>query len=237
MARVVQILSDFIRWRWAPFIGLVGASLFYVLFAILFIPSNVGASEPEADEDPGVDTPESTSERGDQNSETDAQTAPPSPVKHIERSSPVHAPAPKRRGFSPPLERAEPVPPPPPAPPPPPPAVAEQVPPPPQAPPAPDPAAEEQQRIGAAAAARAATRAATRASRLSGRGLRPRMPADVAADAPVHEDSELAEGDEEESDAPADANAEQAEAADDSEGDESDNQEPAQGEPREAEDE
>ncbi len=234
MARVVQILSDFIRWRWAPFVGLVGASLFYVLFAILLIPSNVGASENEEEEAPAVDAPESASDRGDERSETDAQTAAPSPVKHIERSSPLPAaPAPKRRGFSPPLERAEPAPPPPPTPPPPPAAVVEQVPPP-QAPPAPDPAAGEQQRIGAAAAARAATLAATRASRLSGRGLRPRMPAEAAADAPVHEESEISTEDEEESEAPAEANAEQ---EDDSDGDDSERQPPAEAEPQEAGDE
>ncbi|HEU5074738.1 MAG TPA: hypothetical protein VFU02_11200, partial [Polyangiaceae bacterium] len=74
--RVVQILSDFVRWRWAPFVGLVGASLFYVLFAILLIPSKVGASETE-EEASTVDAPESTGERGGDDVETDTQTSAP----------------------------------------------------------------------------------------------------------------------------------------------------------------
>jgi len=193
--RVVQILSDFIRWRWAPFIGLVSASLFYVLFAILLIPSQVGASEPEEDE-AALELPEATTgERAQDTPDTDAQAGASGPVKHIERSSPLTAaPAPKRRGFSPPLERPDPNPPPPapaaatpvPPPPAPPPGVAQELP---QAPPPPDPPPEEQARVGAAAAARAATLAATRASRLSGRGLRPRMGADVVGQ-PVHEENE-----------------------------------------------
>lgn len=234
MARVVQILSDFIRWRWAPFVGLVGASLFYVLFAILLIPSDVGASETE-EEAPGTVVTEPGSDQLDENSDTDAQTAPPNPVNRIERNSPLPAPtAPKRRGFSPPLERA--APPPPPAAPPvaPPPGAADPAALPPQPPPAPpDPALDEQQRLGAAAAARAATLAATRASRLSGRGLRPRMPApEVASEAPVHEDSELAE-DDSESEAPAEASPEPA--ADDSQADESANENPAEAEATEDE--
>ena len=236
--RVLQILSDFVRWRWAPFVGLVGASLFYVLFAILLIPSQVGASEQVEEEDgQAVEAPETSGERGDDASQTDAQTATPSPVKHIERSSPLPtAAAPKRRGFSPPLERPDPTPPAPPAPPPPPEALAQPAPAPIGAAPAPDPAspaaAEEQQRLGAAAAARAATLAATRASRLSGRGLRPRLPTGNAADPPVHEESEVAADDEEEESAPAesDPNAQQAEAAEDGENNDAGGEEPAEAE-------
>ena len=190
--RVVQILSDFIRWRWAPFIGLVGASLFYVLFVILLIPSQVGAAEPE-EEGAALELPEATTgDRAEDTPETEAPAGASGPVKHIERSSPLTAaPAPKRRGFSPPLERPDPNPPaqatPVPPPPAPPPGVIQELP---QAPPPPDPPPpEEQARIGAAAAARAATLAATRASRLSGRGLRPRMGADVVGQ-PVHEENE-----------------------------------------------
>lgn len=240
--RVLQILSDFVRWRWAPCVGLLGASLFYVLFVILLIPSQVGASETEEDDVPAVETSESNGE-GDEGATGDTHTSAPSPVKHIDRSSPANtAPPPKRRGFSPPLERPDPTPPaappPPPAAPPPP----EQASTPPQAPPPPDPAAvaaaEEQQRLGAAAAARAATLAATRASRLSTRGLRPKLTSDApAADPPVHEESDLGDS-EEQSDAPqGDANAEQSAAADDSESDDSGGDEAEAAESQEAEEE
>src|SRR5688572_2392746 len=172
--RVLQILSDFVRWRWAPVVGLVGASLFYVLLAILLIPSQVGAQEPE-EEPSALESPEQSSDRANDTPDTDAQTAAPSPVKHIERSSPLTPQvAPKRRGFSPPLERAEPAPAPPPppqAPPAPAPAPeAQPVPAPAPMPPPPPPPAvlDDEQRANAASAARAATLAATRASRLGG---------------------------------------------------------------------
>lgn len=232
--RVVQILSDFIRWRWAPFIGLVSASLFYVLFVILLIPSQVGATEPE-EEGTALELPEAaTGERGEDTPESDAATGASGPVKHIERSSPLTAPvAPKRRGFSPPLERPDPNPPAPPAPatpvpppPAPPPGVTQELP---QAPPPPDPPPEEQARTGAAAAARAATLAATRASRLSGRGLRPRMGADVVGQ-PVHEENEESDV-EADSEAPDTSNADRSEGStNDGNSEESDDDAPAEAE-------
>jgi len=214
--RVVQILSDFIRWRWAPFIGLVSASLFYVLLIILLIPSQVGASETEEEADgAALEAPEAaTSERGEGTPETDAQAGASGPVKHIERSSPLTPPpVAKRRGFSPPLERPDPNPPAPAVPVPPPPAppagVAQELP---QAPPPPDPPPpDEQARIGASTAARAATLAATRAARLSGRGLRPRMAGDVVGQ-PVHDEPAEESDVEEDNDAPDTSNADQAEA-------------------------
>lgn len=171
---------EFLRWRWAPFVGLVGASLFYVLLAVLLIPSQVGAAEPEPDElgEPGEDTNAGNPETGDAPAEPSDSTVRTRTIGNPSRPALPVGPAtliPKRRGFSPPLERPEAPPPeavapppaPPPAPVPPPPAPAVPV-----APPTaliPPSVSQDEALRGAAAAAQAANRAATRASRLAAR--------------------------------------------------------------------
>ena len=202
--RVGQLVSDFIRWRWAPFVGIVSASLFYVLLAILLIPSQVGASPSEEREVPveTAPTPDIPTDISEANQE---ESAAPSRVRSTSRPArrtSTPPPRPRRRGFSPPLERPA-APPPPPTPPavtPPPPAP----PPPPVAPP-PPPNAEDAATLGAAAAARAATRAASRAARLT--GLR-----SVNVNAAVQQEP-ASEGESE-----AEAEPEQDEAAENSEG-------------------
>jgi hypothetical protein len=167
--RVGQFVSDFVRWRWAPFVGIVSASLFYVLLAILLIPSQVGASEPEEREIPveatsAADIPTDISEASEDGAAALSRARPtPRPGRRAAATTPMSPP--RRRGFSPPLERPEgPAPAAPPAAPPPVPAVpapAPPVPPPPSV-------TEDATTLGAAAAARAATRAASRAAHLTG---------------------------------------------------------------------
>lgn len=175
--RVGQIVSDFVRWRWAPFVGLVSASLLYVLLAILIVPSRVGASESEHESDvEGVGPREAhpaAEESEPERPEPDTLTRT-RPTNRINPSSAAPRPpvVQRRRGFSPPLERPDPTPPPAaPAPAPPPPPTAA---PPPPAPPAPTPPPVQPldpRQQGLARAARAATRAAGRASRLTARNV------------------------------------------------------------------
>lgn len=167
--RVGQFVSDFIRWRWAPFVGIVSASLFYVLLAILLIPSQVGASETKEREFPveAPSVPDVPADVGEASEEESGALSRSRPTPRPARRAATSMSSPRRRGFSPPLERPEPAAPAAPpaiaAPPPVPviPAPAPPVPPPP-------PAAEDATTLGAAAAARAATRAASRAARLTG---------------------------------------------------------------------
>ena len=212
--RVGQLVSDFIRWRWAPFVGIVSASLFYVLLAILLIPSRVGASEPAESElsveaTSAADIPENTAESSEEGPATLGRTRPtPRPARRAAQPTPLSPP--RRRGFSPPLDRPEP--PPSPAPPalaaPPIPVTPAPAPPVPAPPPA---TPEDATTLGAAAAARAATRAASRAARLT--GLR-----SVNVNAAVQQEGADEDEDEDEEDAEPEQDPTAPSARDDAEG-------------------
>jgi len=149
-------LPKLLTWRWTPFAGLVLGSLSFVGFAMLAIPDHIGHPEGEstaasmslgnafARTQPGA-TPVSNGSNDDNNSATGDGTT--NPVARAVANVPNLFP---KRGFSPPLERADDPAPPPPAPPPPapaqlvmptpPPADAPAPPPLPETPPAPPPA-------------------------------------------------------------------------------------------------
>jgi hypothetical protein len=125
-----------LTWRWAPFAALVLGALSFVAFTLLAIPERIGHVEGETATDrfslgshfvrasvgatPASDWSKDNAEPG---------VAPPSPVTRVATQAADNFP---RRGFSPPLERAEP-----PAPPAPPPQPVLAVPPPVPAPPPP----------------------------------------------------------------------------------------------------
>ena len=149
--RALKWFTDFATWRWAPTVGLIGATLLYILLVLLVVPGEVGL--------PGLDAkflPRGGGLRGGVNAATsvtgggldlanrtgsDLGSAP--VTEHAAPAQPMRAvsEAPQRRGFSPPLERPEaPAPPPPP-----PPQVVNVEPPPapaPEAAPVPPPPAE-----------------------------------------------------------------------------------------------
>jgi hypothetical protein len=142
--RALKWFRDLLEWRWAPFVALVGAALLYVLLMVLLIPSEIGSG-------PGA-TAASLGSRFGTSSELQGvgpdtlSTAAPAVDSHAPEPPPTHiapqAPpiTPQRRGFSPPLPRAEPAEPPPSIPPPLPPPANVVLPPAPEAtepPPAP----------------------------------------------------------------------------------------------------
>jgi outer membrane biosynthesis protein TonB len=146
--RALKWFTDFATWRWAPTVGLLGATLLYILLVLLVVPGEVGL--------PGLDAkfvPRGSGLRGGVNAATSATGGgldfanragsdfANTPASESSPSTPARAAAASpRRGFSPPLERVEP--PPPPAPPPP---VVNVEPPPapaPEAAPVPPPPAE-----------------------------------------------------------------------------------------------
>jgi len=140
--RAPQWVSDFFDWRWAPCVGLTAGSLAFVALALLLIPTRFGgeprvvsalsayesqlpqraifssalARTDTVAEGHGADTARAT------RAARTAHMMPQAPPRTSEAS------VPQQRGFSPVLERAEPVPlPAPPVPPPAPPAVAPSV--------------------------------------------------------------------------------------------------------------
>jgi hypothetical protein len=134
-----------LTWRWTPFAGLVLGSLSFAGFAMLVIPDRIGHVDGEsaastlrlgngfASTQPGSTPAANWSSSDDNDSATGAVT--PTPVSRLATRGPDSFP---KRGFTPPLERAEPPPAPIPPPPPPPQLVTPPVPePPPPAPPAP----------------------------------------------------------------------------------------------------
>jgi len=139
--RVPQLVSDFVEWRWAPCVGLTAGSLTFVALALLLIPTRLGG-EPRV-----VSTLSSFENARPQraifsSSLTGKLTEPTARLGEelsVARSLPQPSPqgnetgvAP-RRGFSPTIDRPEPLPAPVPAPAPAPAAV--------EPPPAPAPAA------------------------------------------------------------------------------------------------
>lgn len=164
-----QGLPKVLSWRWAPFAALVAGACSFVGFALLVIPDHIGAKSNDGGSSLGlglansfVRTESGTASpshdfSGDSTSSVSA-ALPANPTSRVIARSGDGFP---KRGFTPPLERAEPpaqpVPPPPPAPAPqaapPPPA---EIPPPQAQPPAPAPAEQPagvvpQQPVGAEA--------------------------------------------------------------------------------------
>ena len=122
--RVPQLVSDFVEWRWAPCVGLTAGSLTFVALALLLIPTRLGG-EPRV-----VSTLSSFDNARPQraifsSSLTGKLTEPTARLGDdlgVARSLPQPSPqgnetavAP-RRGFSPIIDRPEPLPAPAPAP-------------------------------------------------------------------------------------------------------------------------
>jgi len=114
--RAPQLVTDFFEWRWSPCIGLTAGSLAFVAFAVLLIPTRIGG-EPRL-----VNTLSSYENALPQRAIFSSSLARNSaePDDHVEgervaRSVPrvaaaIVAPSrPPQRGFSPILERAEPL--------------------------------------------------------------------------------------------------------------------------------
>ncbi|HET7543325.1 MAG TPA: hypothetical protein VFK05_25805 [Polyangiaceae bacterium] len=134
--RLPQWVSDFFEWRWAPCFGLTAGSLAFVALALILIPTRFGG-EPRALSN--LSTYQNPPPQRAIFSSALARSAvesdePRTDARRVARPAPSPAPqrtesgAPLQRGFSPVIERPEPLPPP--APPPTPtPAAAEQPPP------------------------------------------------------------------------------------------------------------
>lgn len=148
--RALKWFSDFAAWRWAPTVGLIGATLFYIVLVLLLVPGEVGLPGVNAKFVPRSSLGHSSgSDAGAELDLANRASVPTATATHHEPapSPPPPPPAPvevPRRGFSPPLERvaeaaaaavAAPPPPAPEAPPAPAPEPAAAPAPPPEAPP------------------------------------------------------------------------------------------------------
>jgi hypothetical protein len=120
--RAFELWNGLVSWRWTPTVGLALGSVVYVLLAIAIIPDHIGAkSSPSSS-----DRPLSTTT----NRHTLSSSATAAPANDASEASPVEDPDANRtqrrssrrnlreeaasiakRGFSPPLPRAEPPPP------------------------------------------------------------------------------------------------------------------------------
>ena len=121
--RAPRLVSDFFDWRWAPCVGLTAGSLAFVALALLLIPTRLGGA-PRADSTlSSFDSPRpqrAIFSSSLARSATLAHRATESEDRgsddlRVARSSPtgpqgVETSAPPQRGFSPVMERAEPVP-------------------------------------------------------------------------------------------------------------------------------
>src|SRR4051812_2134866 len=145
--RALKLWSDIIQWRWAPTVAIALGALSYVSLAVLIIPDRLG--DASGSPSLGVNALSAARSSGSlfgasvsgaaQHEAGDTDTSSNSGLQGV-----VHGSSPRqvmqsgfpRRGFTPPLPRAEPEVPPPPPPMAPPPAVVIQPPPPPPPPPA-----------------------------------------------------------------------------------------------------
>jgi hypothetical protein len=150
-----QGLPKVLAWRWAPFAALVAGSLSFCAFALLVIPDHIGSKSSEGAPSLGLGlantfvrndqttTPSGSNPFASESTSSVSAALPANPTSRVIARSGEFP----KRGFTPPLERAEPptpvaVPPPAPPPPAPPPQAAPPPPEPPAAPPAPPPQAE-----------------------------------------------------------------------------------------------
>lgn len=114
--RSPQLVNDFIQWRWAPCVGLTAGSLAFVALALLLIPTRVGGEPPAVSALNSYEAPRP--QRAIFSSAlarpNEAEDRRPEPVR-IARVAPQPLPrsseasAPMQRGFSPIIERPEPV--------------------------------------------------------------------------------------------------------------------------------
>ena len=115
--RLPQLVSDFFQWRWAPCVGLTAGSLAFVALALILIPTRFGGEPREVNlssyQNPlpqraifssALARSALQSDEPRTDARGDARPAPP--------ALPQRAPA--QRGFSPIIERPEPLPPTPP---------------------------------------------------------------------------------------------------------------------------
>ncbi|MET0793950.1 MAG: hypothetical protein ABW061_20690 [Polyangiaceae bacterium] len=131
--RVPPLVSEFFEWRWAPCVGLTAGSLAFVALSLLLIPTQFDGSpalsfpnesamltRPTAVNPPhalfGASLPSNVSSM----SRNSDPASPPSRPERVDPPPASQPAAPIQRGFSPILDRPEPLAPPPPAPPPPP---------------------------------------------------------------------------------------------------------------------
>jgi hypothetical protein len=136
--RSLRIWTDIAEWRWTPAVGLALGAVSYVSLALLIIPDRIGDEERNASR---VGTFQALRNRTSAFAASIApsltDTEPPRADPAAEQAPSQPTPPPPthaideanfpRRGFSPPLERAEPPPPPPPPPAPPEPVVVPPV--------------------------------------------------------------------------------------------------------------
>jgi hypothetical protein len=173
MKAMAKLLAEFVAWRWAPAVGLLAASMVYVIVVVGVVPSEIGIPVANA-KFSGKSLARPTATAAHANAANDAPAAPPPATRNAHASAEFG-----RRGFSPRLDRPEPPPPPP------------QAPPQPVVPPPAPPVATSQGpmsnifsriqgalRPGAAAAAAAAASAHQLAA---AQGVAPPAPADPAA--------------------------------------------------------
>jgi hypothetical protein len=132
--RAPQWVSDFFDWRWAPCVGLTAGSLAFVALALLLIPTHFGGeprvvSSLSAYESQQPQRAIFSSALARPETDTDERKAEIARNARVARAVPTSLPrtteagAPTQRGFSPVLDRPEPVPQPAPAVPPPAPAA------------------------------------------------------------------------------------------------------------------
>lgn len=129
LSRVLELA----RWRWTPFLALVGGSLVYVVLVVLLVPSRIGETRSLRRTASATDEFRGVSPRGGSLANTMRAPPPPQGASFMQPPPQPVAPAidppspdsPSRFGFSPPLPRPEAPPPPepppvapPPAPPP-----------------------------------------------------------------------------------------------------------------------
>ncbi|HVJ19676.1 MAG TPA: hypothetical protein VM686_29850, partial [Polyangiaceae bacterium] len=115
--RGIRLFNEFASWRWAPTVALIGATLLYILFIMLVIPSEIGLPGmntkfvPRSSHGASSSSPSSPfSFGGDSTPATingaEHEPAPPPTSHHV--MPPQGAPGNfGSRGFSPPLAREE----------------------------------------------------------------------------------------------------------------------------------
>jgi hypothetical protein len=115
MKALVKLLTEFIGWRWAPAVALLAASTLYVVVVVGIVPSEIGAPAGNAKFTPHDIGANASANLGDTPSNTYANTNANANTEMRPVSTP-RTPLARgtvgdfgRRGFSPPLERPEPL--------------------------------------------------------------------------------------------------------------------------------
>jgi hypothetical protein len=116
MKVLTKLLADFVAWRWAPTVGLLSASVLFVLIVVGLVPSEIGvpvanskfSPKPRATSTAGLSPEATTALATNSDDEPTAARIAPSPVPE---ATPLDRPADfGRRGFSPVLDRPDPPP-------------------------------------------------------------------------------------------------------------------------------